>query len=159
MDQKHHSKLDKFISSHKNLNPEKWTENQKKSIYINFYNASMIYNLLKYSEKSKVCSQAFLDIIINKISVPGGSIWSGDYKVNLGGYYMNLDEIEHGLIRGKILKSKSRWHLKTLDPRVHAALNCAAVSCPILANKPFASASVDRMYNDFYQLARRRVSI
>ena len=79
----------------------------------------MIYNLLKYAQNSKidVGSEAFLDIFINKISVSGGNIWNGDYKVNIAGVDVNLDEIEHGLIRGKLLKTKAKWHLKKLDPK------------------------------------------
>ena len=33
---------------------------------------------------------------------------------------------------------------KKLDPRVHAALNCAAVSCPVLLNKAMSEANVDQ---------------
>ena len=85
-------KLDKFITSFSNVDPEKWDEQEKSLIISTFYNASMIYNLLKYAQNSKidVGSKAFLDILINKISVSGGNIWNGDYKVNIAGVYVNL---------------------------------------------------------------------
>lgn len=149
---KNSSKLNSFITSYASVNPEKWNELEKKSHYINFYNAAMIFNLLKYAEDSKIAveSKSFLNILINKISVSGGNIWNGTYKVNIAGLDVNLDEIEHGLIRGKILKSKSKWHLKELDPRVHAALNCSAVSCPILSNESFKPETIERKLDELF---------
>ena len=101
---KNQGKLKKFIFSFKNVDPTKWSENTRKANYINLYNASMIYNLLRYAKKnrkSKFLLIAFLDLIINKISVSGGNIWNGNYKVPFAGTELNLDEIEHGLVRGK----------------------------------------------------------
>ena len=83
------------------------------------------------------------------------------FKVFIAGVRVNLDEIEHDrLIRGKILESEKKWHLKQLDPRVHAALNRAAVSCPVLSNTPFMAATVENKLEElFSNLVRRGLSI
>ena len=111
---KNQGKLKKFIFSFKNVDPTKWSENTRKANYINLYNASMIYNLLRYAKESKikVSSNAFLDLIINKISVSGGNIWNGNYKVPFAGTELNLDEIEHGLVRGKMIPNHKKWFVK-----------------------------------------------
>ena len=149
---KHSSKLEEFVESYRSTNPGRWNESEKKAYYLNFYNASMIYNLLRYARSSniKVDSKDFLSLLVNKISVPGGNIWNGDFKVFISNQAVNLDEIEHGLIRGKILESRKNWHLKQLDPRVHAALNCAAVSCPILSNTPFMAQNVENKLEELF---------
>ncbi|MEZ4743280.1 MAG: hypothetical protein R3B45_12685 [Bdellovibrionota bacterium] len=38
---------------------------------------------------------------INDIKIPGGNIWNGEYQINMAGYKVTLDQIEHGLIRGE----------------------------------------------------------
>ncbi len=62
------------------------------------------------------------------------------YRV--GGQRLSLEEIEHGILRanrghpylpGPQFGSKDprlAWSLKSVDPRIHFALNCASRSCP-----------------------------
>ena len=57
----------------------------------------------------------------------------------------SLDDIEHGVLRANALRGmakhpqipvtdpKARFVLKKVDPRIHGALNCGAVSCPPIA--------------------------
>jgi hypothetical protein len=49
----------------------------------------------------------------------------------IGGRAYTLDEIEHGILR------------KAGEPRIHAAIVCASVSCPSLAREPFRAATLD----------------
>jgi hypothetical protein len=49
----------------------------------------------------------------------------------IGGKAVTLDEIEHEILR------------KQGEPRIHAAIVCASVSCPSLAREPFRPASLD----------------
>lgn len=138
--------LKEFINAHKNLKVSSLDDNSKKAIYINLYNATMIYNIFRYADakKIKVDSKAFTDLQINDISIPGGNIWSGDYKVNLEGQDLNLDNIEHQLIRGKAEdKGHKKLMVKVLDPRIHAAVNCAAKSCPPVINTAYTPENID----------------
>ena len=71
-----------------------------------------------------------------------------------GGQQMTLNHLEQGVLRGdwsypgmprtgKLLEQLQTWHKELwgtdkVDPRLHAAINCAAVSCPnLLATAPF----------------------
>ena len=49
----------------------------------------------------------------------------------IGGRAVTLDEIEHDILR------------KAGEPRIHAAIVCASVSCPSLAREPFRAATLD----------------
>jgi hypothetical protein len=63
----------------------------------------------------------------------------------LGGERWSLNDIEHGVLRGNAPKgffnkrqisgtsAKLRFVLKRVDPRIHGALNCGAISCPPIA--------------------------
>ena len=50
---------------------------------------------------------------------------------------MTLDHIEHGILR-------KRYD----EPRIHAALVCAAVSCPPLRQEPYTGGQLDRQLDD-----------
>ena len=54
----------------------------------------------------------------------------------VGGRRVTLDHIEHEIIRKQFA-----------DPRIHAAINCAAVSCPRLLNKVFTPDELDDQLN------------
>jgi hypothetical protein len=49
----------------------------------------------------------------------------------IGGRAYTLDEIEHGILR------------KLSEPRIHAAIVCASVSCPSLAREPYRADALD----------------
>lgn len=63
-------------------------------------------------------------------------------KFNIGGTAMSLYAFENDIIR------------KLNDPRVHFALNCSAVSCPVLPRVPFTAAhlgkELDRESRQFF---------
>jgi hypothetical protein len=59
----------------------------------------------------------------------------------LGGTDVTLDEIEHGTIR-------RRYN----EPRIHAAVNCASVSCPDLRPEAYTGAALDRQLEEQMEL-------
>jgi hypothetical protein len=102
------------------------TEQQKLTFWINLYNATTQYLLKNNPEYFQ-----------NR----------GDFykrkAIKIAGIYFSLDEIEHGILRRNANKLSlgylKKWHtpkhikklmLKTIDPRIHFALNCGAKSCP-----------------------------
>lgn len=150
---KDEKKLDAFIASFSQANLTKSSDNEKKASYINLYNALMIRSLLRYakSEKIDLNSKDFLNIQINDIDVSGGNIWNTDdrkYHAQLGGRWVNLDTIEHELIRGKVKGDLKLWQVSTLDPRIHVAVNCAAKSCPRLREKAYTAQNIDQMLDE-----------
>lgn len=54
-------------------------------------------------------------------------------RYEVGGHTLSLDQIEHGLIR-PIYR----------DPRIHFAVNCAAVDCPYLAETAYSGDNIDQ---------------
>lgn len=60
------------------------------------------------------------------------------------GLSISLDEIENGILRGPTPGGRLAPHaLETTDPRLHAGVNCAAVSCPRLRMRAFTAENVD----------------
>lgn len=145
------AQLQQFISGHAKLKPAQLDDNSKKAAYINLYNATMIANIFRHAQAKKIAvgSKEFLALKINDISVPGGNIWNGDYKVNLAGQMVTLDNIEHQLIRGQDLPSQLKPLAVTkLDPRIHAAVNCAAKSCPPVRKRAYTAANIDALLTE-----------
>ena len=90
-----------------------WSRNEKLAYWINLYNASTVYLVASnYPVKS-----------ITDIS--GGKPWDKKF-VKSGDKIYTLNEIENKIIRPTFN-----------EPRIHVALNCAAVSCPTLMNSAF----------------------
>lgn len=58
------------------------------------------------------------------------------YRFVVGGRRFTLDQIEHEIIRPQFA-----------DPRIHAAINCAAVGCPRLLNEAFIPDKLDDQLN------------
>ena len=58
------------------------------------------------------------------------------YRFVVGGQRFTLDHIEHEIIRKQFA-----------DPRIHAAINCAAVSCPRFLNEAFTPDKLDDQLN------------
>lgn len=142
--------LKSFIDTYADENLASLDDNSKKAAYINLYNATMMYNLLRYAEEKKISvdTAAFTALKINDISVSGGNIWNGSYKVKLGGQDVNLDDIEHGLLRRNASGALKNMMVSTLDPRIHAAVNCAALSCPPVRNTAYRPDTVEKMLDE-----------
>ena len=145
--QKDINKLDSFLAAHKMLAFKDLGDQEKKAVLINLYNAFMIKSILDYAKEAKipVSSPDFLKIKINDLKFRGGNIWNGKNKVNLAGLEVNLDEIEHGLIRGEGKGGLASLKVSKLDPRIHTAVNCAAISCPRVREKAYLSENLDEM--------------
>lgn len=111
--------LDSYLTKLSEQKPSKnWSRNEKMSFWINAYNAFTIKAILNhYPIKS-----------ITHIKVPGAeNIWKSKF-FSIGGKPMSLDEIENGILR-----------VEFDDPRIHFAINCASISCPILLNEAYTA--------------------
>lgn len=85
--------------------------------WINAYNVSVVYGVVQnYPLKSVMDVKGFFK----------------EKTFQIAGKTRTLDEIEHKVIRPRFK-----------DARVHAALNCGAISCPPLHPKPFRSKTLD----------------
>lgn len=71
-----------------------------------------------------------------------GSLFSSPWKpawINLLGDTVSLDGIEHGMLR-----ARGRYD----DPRIHFAVNCASVGCPMLREEAFTAARLDAQLDE-----------
>lgn len=127
------AKLNRFLeelSTHA-PNPKTWSKEERLAFWINAYNAFTIKLILKHYPVESI-KDIGPEIQITRINTP----WQIEF-FSIGGTQMNLDNIEHGIIREKFN-----------DPRIHFALVCAARSCPSLRNEAYTASELDEQLND-----------
>ena len=116
-------KLDQYLEILENVDPENLPRNEQFAFYINAYNAWTIKLIL--SGYPGVQSIKNLGNIIT-------SPWKKKIA-RINGDLITLDTIEHEILRPRFK-----------DPRVHFAINCAALSCPPLISEPYQGITLDR---------------
>lgn len=118
--------LDKFNNSVASVAPETflgWNENEQIAFLMNAYNS---YTL------AAIINQDPLKESIRKIP----QVWKKE-QYQVVGQNKSLNGIEHDTLR------------KEYDePRLHAALVCAAMSCPPLRNEPYRGDKLDKQLDD-----------
>ena len=101
-----------------------WNKNQQLAFLINAYNANMIDKILtRYPNIKSVWDF--------------GKIFGNPFKddfIDLFGRKVSLDFIEHETIRAPGAYD---------DPRIHFAVNCASIGCPMLREEPYVAEKVD----------------
>lgn len=108
------------------VDASKLDKDAKKAHWINVYNAVTLQAMLEFHP---------LKSIKDKVSsIPGFyDLWD-DY--GFGPKKLSLNHIEH-----KILRPMG-------DPRIHAAIVCASLGCPILRNEAYVGAKLDAQLDD-----------
>lgn len=106
-----------------------WTKPQQEAFLMNAYNAFTIEKILtRYPDIHS----------IRDFGTVFGNPWK-DRFFTLFGEPMNLDGIEHGMLRKEGVYD---------EPRVHVAVVCASVGCPMLRNEPFVAERLDAQLED-----------
>ncbi len=103
------------------------TRNEALAYYINAYNAHVFDAVLDRGPESKSVWRGLISGLKFFVRTP----------IVVGGKSMNLKSLEDRLIR-------ERFH----DPRIHAALNCASISCPRLQREAFEAARLDAQLDE-----------
>lgn len=120
------AQLDRYIKALAELAPERfasWSEAEQIALLINAYNAFTLRSIIDN------------DPIRPSIkAIPG--VWKFR-RHPLMGRNLTLDGIEHEILRKQYN-----------EPRIHAALVCAAVSCPPLRQEAFTGAALERQLED-----------
>lgn len=122
-------KIDRLESLILSVDPGTLEPDQSKTFFINLYNILTIRAILSMDS-----------LPASTISVP--NFWRR-YGYKVGNYTLHLDDIEHGILRGnKAHPTTGTIMFPDNDPRlalslpadnrIHAALNCGAMSCPSL---------------------------
>src|ERR1700691_2046756 len=106
-----------------------WTREQKLAFLINAYNAYTIDLVLtRYPDLQSIKDLGWL------LKSP----WKKEFFTLLG-VTRSLDDLEHGLIRAPGVFD---------EPRIHFAVNCASVGCPMLRDEAFSAARLDAQLED-----------
>jgi hypothetical protein len=121
------AKLDRYLDRLQDVDPNALSRNEQFAFYINVYNAWTIKLILtKYPGIDS----------IKELGIFNTGPWKKQI-VRLNGKTVSLDHIEHDILRPRYK-----------DPRVHFAINCAALSCPPLRSEPFVAEKLDRQLDD-----------
>lgn len=106
-----------------------WTKPQQEAFLINAYNAFTVEKILTRYPGIRS---------IRDFGTIFGNPWK-DRFFTLFGEPMNLDGIEHGMLRKEGVYD---------EPRVHVAVVCASVGCPMLRDEPFVAGRLDAQLED-----------
>ena len=118
------------------------------ALFVNLYNSLIVHAIAERGGPGETASAR-------------SAFFGGGASYNVGGLVFSADDIEHGVLRGNrpspgslggVLRLPWAKHwprsdpraalaLPTLDPRLHAALNCGARSCPPI--KVYGEAGLD----------------
>lgn len=108
---------------------ESWDHASQLAFLINVYNAWTVELILtEYPNLDSIKDIGFL------FSSP----WRQEI-VSLFGEQVSLDDIEHGMIRG--------WD-RYQEPRIHFAVNCAAIGCPSLRPEAYESERLEQQLEE-----------
>jgi hypothetical protein len=127
-----HAALRGYLDSLAAVSPQEfasWSKPQQLAFLINAYNAWTVELVLSRYPALK----SIKDI---------GSVFESPWKkkfVRLLGADRSLDELEHGLIRAPGVYD---------DPRIHVAVVCASIGCPMLRNEAFVAERLDAQLDD-----------
>ena len=101
-----------------------WGKPQQMAFLINAYNAFTVELILgKYPDLTSIKDLG------NLLRNPWKPAW-----IPLLGQTLSLDDIEHGRLR-----AKGRYD----DPRIHFAVNCASIGCPMLREEAYVGERLD----------------
>ncbi len=104
-----------------------WTVDQRKAFLINAYNALTVKLIIDHYPVSS----------IKKIGGFFSSPWKLEFFSLMGGKIKSLDPIEHKWLRPEFK-----------DFRIHAAVNCASISCPRLRHEAYVPEKIEAQLNN-----------
>ncbi len=115
--------LQNYLDQISNTDPSKFeNENQKLAFWINAYNAFTIALIVDHYPVKSITD------LHPVVYIPGiASVWNYHF-FSIHNEPMSLHHIEHKILR-------KRFN----EPRIHFAINCASMSCPVLRNEAYES--------------------
>jgi len=131
--------FEKYLESLNNISPDDfntWTDSQKIAFWINSYNAFTIKAIIDHYpiQRSFTLVGIFYAPKNSILQIPG--VWK-KLQFQAVGQNVTLDHIEHGILRKEFN-----------EPRIHAAINCASISCPDLRNEAYIADKIDKQLDD-----------
>lgn len=135
----HRADLDAALEAIAEQNPAALrSDAQKTAFLINAYNARVLERVLAHPRATNLERQRLFGAFF-------------DTPFPIAGSRATLNQIEHGLLRrgrgasgGGVPAPLRALRPSRVDARIHAAVNCAAVSCPPLQARPFTARTLNR---------------
>lgn len=136
--------LDQYLKALASVQPEElagWTREQRYAFWINAYNAFTVKKVVSnYPLKSIKDLDGALglksvfddDFIALRLHPEGKDAGPSPKEERL-----SLNDIENGILRPEFK-----------DARVHAAINCASISCPALSSEAFVAEKLDKQLDE-----------
>jgi hypothetical protein len=124
--QRQPAQLDRYLQALADLAPARfasWSEAEQIALLINAYNALTLRSIIDHDPIRPTIK-----------AIPG--VWKLR-RHSVIGQRLTLDEIEHRILRREYN-----------EPRIHAALVCAAISCPPLRREAYTGPELDRQLED-----------
>lgn len=113
------------------------TDAQKVAFFLNAYNAHVLERVLDHPDATNLERDDLFGVFFRE-------------PLGVAGQFMTLDQLEHGVLRRQdrangapVFPPIRRMRPSAADYRIHAALNCAAVSCPPLLDRAYTAATLD----------------
>lgn len=126
------TKLEEYLQTLSNNPPgDQWSENEHIAYWINAYNAFTLKLIIDHYPVESIKDIGF-PIQIPFINTP----WQKRF-FSIGGDKMDLDEIEHHVLRKKFN-----------EPRIHFALVCASRSCAKLRREAYTGSKLNEQLDD-----------
>ncbi len=134
----HRADLDAALDAVAEQNPAALrSDAQKTAFLVNAYNARVLERVLAHPRATNLERQGLFDEFF-------------ETPFAIAGTRATLNQIEHGVLRrqrrvdGAAVSAALRaLRPARLDPRIHVALNCAAVSCPQLQPRAFTARTLN----------------
>ena len=122
--------LDEYLNILSASHPQKsWSKAEQMAYWINAYNAFTVKLII-----DNYPVESIKDI---KKGIPFvNSVWDIKF-INIQGIEYDLNNIEHSILREYYN-----------DARIHAAINCASFSCPLLRNEAFVAQKLEAQLED-----------
>ncbi|MGQ9806820.1 MAG: DUF547 domain-containing protein [Chlorobiales bacterium] len=131
---KHDKDFQTYLEQLSKANPDMLaTREEKIAFWINAYNA---FTLKLIVDNYPVKSITEISALGKLTAFIGDSPWKKDF-FTINGKKMMLDKIEHEILRESFK-----------EYRVHFAVNCASISCPILRPEAYTSESLNQQLNE-----------
>ena len=118
------ARLDAYLEAVAAAPFDRMSRDEKLALLINAYNAATLRLILDFRPVKSIKD------------IPAAKRWD-HRRWTVGGKTMSLNDIEHEQIRPKFN-----------EPRIHFALVCGAVGCPILRNEAFVAKRLDAQLDD-----------
>jgi hypothetical protein len=129
--QKDDTALNTYLDQLRHVHPnaKNWNDNEAKAYWINAYNAFTLRLILDHYP-----TESIKDI---KSGIPFiNSVWDISF-IEIEGRSYSLNDIEHRILRPNFK-----------DPRIHFAINCASVSCPVLRREAYEANRLEDQLNE-----------